>query len=662
MKLFRIIAACWVLVAFASDAWAQPFDAPFRSSVSAQKDKDEKLVEASVVANVETVSPGREFWIGVLFKIAPHWHIYWHTPGELGLPTKVDWEAPKGFEIGPLEWPKPAEFTTEGILSKGYEGEVLLLARVKPPKELPGDSPIEFKASVSWLVCKTDGSCIPGDATLKAALSVGEAKPSAHAADFEKYVAQVPKDDTAIAPPEEPEGDTPEPAPTKEIKPLKEGQVFSFLDPDGVKKTEANAALMLLYAFLGGIILNIMPCVLPVLSIKILSFVRQSSDDPARIFRLGLVYALGVLASFAALATLVVLLQRAGQVVGWGFAFQEPRFVILMCAVVLAFGLSLFGVFEVDLPGSAIQNVEGLQHREGATGAFFNGILATALATPCTAPFLAPALGFAFTQPPLMIYLIFSLVAAGLALPYVILSRWPGWLKFMPKPGNWMNTFKQFMGFLLIATLVWLLSVLSNQGGGELIVWTLAFLTCVGLACWIWGLGSDLGASAGRKLGYGGTALVIVFVGYIFFPERQLRGMESAPVSESESIESHGNIRWKKFSIGLVEDLAAQNRTIFVDFTAAWCATCKVNEANAINTPEVEAAFKDYKVETLLADWTNRNEEIGKVLKVFGRSGVPMYVIFPGGNPGEPIVLPDGLITASQVVEAVKKASSKKNI
>lgn len=612
-------------------------------------------VNATLIADTTAIESGKSYRLGVLFTMDDDWHIYWHTPGETGLPTEIEWALPEGFSAGPLHWPTPEEFNDSGIKAKGYGHEVLLFTTITPPENIPAGE-IVLTANTSWLVCKADGSCIPGDAELTLALPVGVAAASDQAPVFDRYASRVSADSaTAPTPEATPAETTQTPEDTRPENgnvPKVEGQLFSFLPNDWNSSASVSLPLMLLFAFLGGLILNIMPCVLPVLSIKVLSFVRQADQDPKRIFKLGLAFTAGVFVSFLALALVVVLARGAGGQVGWGFQMQEPRFVIIMSAVVLAFGLSLFGVFEIELPGSAIHNVEGLQHREGPTGAFFNGVLATALATPCTAPMLGPALGFAFTQSSAMIFVFFAAIAGGLSLPYLLLSAQPKWMKFIPKPGNWMNTFKQFMGFLLLATVVWLMSVLGSQTGSEGVVWTLAFLTCVALACWLIGIGTDLRATRNRKLFTTIAAVLVLGNGYFYFVENYLGSLKRAETGGVQVAE----IQWQPFSLELIEQNAAEGKTMFVDFTADWCVTCKINEKTALASSDIVKAFEDQGIVPIKADWTNKDPVIGEALKLFGRSGVPLYVIFPGERPSEPILLPDGLITSGDVLEALEEA------
>jgi thiol:disulfide interchange protein DsbD len=419
--------------------------------------------------------------------------------------------------------------------------------------------------------------------------------------------------------------------------------------------------LYLLFALIGGLLLNIMPCVLPVIALKIFGMVKMAGDQPRRIKRLGWMFSLGILSSFLALASTVILLKLAGQQVGWGFQFQEPIFVIIMGAVVFAFGLSLFGVFEIQLPGAAVAGVSNVINKQGSEGgyaaSFFEGVFATILATPCTAPFLGTALGFAFAQPWWIILLIFSVVAAGMAIPYLLLTAKPAWMRFLPKPGAWMETAKQFMGFLMMGTLLWLLYIFGKQLGMEAVIGAAGFLLTVGVAAWLIGRFATL--SAKRRtywLAWAG-ALAVTVVGFRLFLTPVLQAQEVlAGTSPDGATASQEGIAWRPFTTATVEDLLQQHRTVFIDFTAEWCLTCKVNEKTVLADPEVIGRFASLGIVAVKADWTNRNPEITRLLAQFGRSGVPLYVIFPAASPDRPIVLPE-VITKGIVLEALDRAT-----
>lgn len=608
----RICFALAALLAAQIHGWAAPLQ------------KGNEVVKASLVADTSSIEPGKPFRVGVRLVMDPGWHTYWKDPGDAGLPTTVSWKLPNGFTAGELGWPTPLQVIEPGnIKANAYTGEVLLTTVITPPKTL-SEKQVTISAVVDWLVC--EHSCVPGKADVTLSLPVGPAK-AANTDLFKKY----------------PVGGKP-----VRVKHLSENENRSLPAPSfGRSQTlaaEPAFLAVLLSAILGGLILNIMPCVLPVISLKIFSFISEAHNDAKTIFRLGLVFALGILVSFWILAVVVIALKSAGQQIGWGFQLQNPYFVILMCVVILAFGLSLFGVFEFYLPGSLSSGAGSLASRSGYPGAFFNGFLATALATPCTAPFLGPALGYAFSRSAPDIFIIFTAVAFGLALPYLLLTARPGWLKHVPKPGPWMEKAKQFMGFLMIATLLWLLWILGSQFGHKGIVWVGAFLLMVSISCWILGSFATPVSSSRQKTFAWLAAIAVSVLGYCWFVPKALGSEMPVPIT------------WEKFSPQRLDQLLGEHRTVFLDFTAEWCLTCKVNENTVIDSDEVVSEFKRYNVVTVKADWTRYDPEITQMLAKFNRSGVPLYVIFPAADPAHPIVLPE-VITRGIVVDALRKAA-----
>jgi thiol:disulfide interchange protein DsbD len=410
--------------------------------------------------------------------------------------------------------------------------------------------------------------------------------------------------------------------------------------------------VFVLMGMLGGLILNLMPCVLPVISLKVLSLVSQAGTDRAQVRRLGLLFSAGIISAFLGLAATVVTLKAGGEQIGWGFQFQAPGFVVAMAALIFVLGLSLFGVFTVQLPGTQ-GSFGGLADGESGLSSFLNGILATILATPCTAPFLGAALGFAFAQDAGAIVTIFAAIGVGMALPYIALALQPGWMRFLPRPGAWMEAFKQFMGFMLMATVLWLLWVLGKQLGMEAVVWTGAFLLVLAVGAWIIGTWIDLRSSTGRRLGAWVLALGLSFAAYLLFVHPVLATMEAWEEGDAVSDE----MDWQAFSSAKLEELIAQNRLIFVDFTAEWCLTCKVNERTILTQKRVRDKFTELDVALVKADWTLPNKQIKALLNSFGRSGVPLYVIYPKGQPEHPLVLPE-IITANLVLAKLDEANA----
>ena len=411
---------------------------------------------------------------------------------------------------------------------------------------------------------------------------------------------------------------------------------------------------MLLYALLGGLILNIMPCVLPVIALKILGFAGQAADDPRRVRKLGLIYALGVLVSFLALAGLVIGLKAAGHKAGWGIQFGNPIFVVFITVLVTLVALSLFGVFEINLSGKVMGAAGNLSTKQGASGAFFNGLLATILATPCTAPFLAPALGFAFSQTAAVILLIFLMVGVGLALPYVILSWHPGWLKFLPKSGPWMEKFKIAMGFPMLATAFWLFSLTPIHYGAR--AWWLGmFLVIVALAAWIYGEFIQRGS---RRRGLAIVILIALLVGgYTGVLEAKLKWRERETAADSGQKIQHApkGIAWERWSRPAVAKARAEGRPVVVDFTAQWCQTCNTIVKPAFESGEVNKKLLEINAAALLADYTLLPDDITDELNQFGRAGVPMVLVYPK-NANEPPLVYD-VVTSGVLLDALAKAS-----
>lgn len=408
----------------------------------------------------------------------------------------------------------------------------------------------------------------------------------------------------------------------------------------------------LLFGFLGGMILNLMPCVLPVISLKVFGFVQQAGQSRRRILRSGVAFVVGIFAWFIGLALLLILLKNAGHAITWAFQFTNPYFVLVMSVVVLVFALNLFGVFEVSLPQTANRGLIGWSSREGDAGSFFQGMFATILATPCTAPFLGTALGFAFTQSGWLILLMFLAIAAGMSAPYLLLSAQPGWLRFLPKPGAWMEHVKQFMGFLLLATLLFLLSVLGAQRGLEAVIWASCFLLMVAIACWMRGVFITPVASARQR-----AIVAVLMLALVLGSGAYLIGDKFAAAKlQTGATQLDGD--WQKFTPQKLESELARGATVFIDFTAAWCVTCKFNEATVLETDAVREAFQRHNVVKLKADWTNADPEITRMLQQFGRPGVPLYVLYPAGKSVEPIVLPE-LLTKGIVLESLASVSAR---
>jgi thiol:disulfide interchange protein DsbD len=411
---------------------------------------------------------------------------------------------------------------------------------------------------------------------------------------------------------------------------------------------------MLLYAFIGGLILNIMPCVLPVIALKILGFVSEARSEPRRVRSLGFIYALGVLVSFLALAAVVIGVKSAGHHAGWGMQFGSPVFVVCLTTLVTLVALDLFGVFEVTLGGRTLDAAGNLASKHGAPGAFFNGLLATTLATPCTAPFLSGALGFAFAQRAPVIVLVFLTVGTGLAAPYVLLSCNPAWLKFLPKPGAWMEKFKIAMGFPMLATTVWLFNVASSSYGKN-VLWLGVFLVVVAFAAWIFGEFVQHGSK--HKTAAAIIVLILLLGGYAFALEKELDWRSPVLGTAAGSIQNPaGGIDWQPWSPEAVAQARAAGKPVLVDFTADWCLTCQVNKKLAIEIPSVRAKLKEMNAVALIGDYTHFPDAITAELNRYNAAGVPLVLVYPK-NPDSPAIVLPQILTPGIVLNALNQAA-----
>jgi len=663
-----------------------------------------------VSAEIYTVenSPEEGLLVAVHMTIAPGWHVYWKNPGEAGMPVAISWELPDGYRALSLEHPVPERFDSGGLTGFGYSGEVVLFSRIVPV-DVEGDrsfseSRFPLKAGLSWLSCRE--VCIPGSASLSLDASPAGTEKLALAGRFRERVperlggvdlvlerASVTSGggsrslEIVFSGPEAaeirafyplfPEKGLDlkaiEAGPASVVVPLKDDAaperiegvletsrsaylVDAALQQAGQRETPgamASLPLMLALAFVGGVLLNVMPCVLPVLGLKVFSLVgpdRQGEDRKSGRY-LSLVFAGGVLLSFWVLAAFVWLLQGMGEQVGWGFQFQSPVFLMFIAAVVFAFGMNLFGLYEFNAPVVSGKIGRVASHHD-ALGAFVSGVLATTLATPCTAPFLGTALGFAFAQPPSVIFLFFTVIALGMAAPYVLLAWHPAWLKFLPKPGHWMYLFKQLMGFMLLAVVIWLASILGTQAGSPAVSRLLVLLLAVAFVLWVVGAMTAQSVSLRRQLVVWGVALLLLAALFMRFSS----GLTVRDaLQDTPAVADGSGVVWHDFSPALLDSLRGEGRTVFLDFTADWCITCKVLEASVLGNGEVVAALRDDGVAAVRADWTTKNDSVTALLRRFGRSGVPLMVVIPRGDIDRAIVLPE-VVTVDMLLAALRDA------
>jgi len=649
-------------------------------------------VHARLVAEDLSVAPGGTITVALEEKIAPGWHTYWKNPGDAGAPTDIQWTLPPGWKAGPIQWPRPKRLPVGPLMDYGYEGTPWLLTTLTAPADATGT--VTIKAAVSWLVCQQ--ICVPEDTALTLTLPMGKA-------EADPVVAKAFADARTLLPVASPWklnytlGDTLDlyaaapslvtahpttadffPAASGTIKNaapqlvgyakdglvlrltpgakvggLLEGLLVLTSSDGSVQALEVSAPpgpvpsatfadsgaggnlslwLANAFAFIGGLILNVMPCVLPILAMKALSLARHGTEGRGESFA----YALGAVLSFAGLGLTIVLLRAGGEGVGWGFQLQSPIAVAGFALLVFAVALNLSGLFEVG----SVTAGEGLAGRGGLTGAFFTGVLAVAVAAPCTAPFMAAALGFALTQGALSALAVFVSLGLGFALPFLLLGIWPRALAFIPKPGAWMLTFKQFLAFPMYAAAAWLVWVLAQEAGPRGVVLVLGGAIALALAAWLYSVTRNL---SGRGRGIGALAALLVLLAGLYGISL-LRDASAAPVAQNAKA-------GEPYTAVTLASLRAANRPVFVDATAAWCITCLVNEDAVLSRPSVKSAFAAKNVAYLVADWTNQNPEITALLKDSGRSGVPLYLYYAPGAKA-PVILPQ-ILTESGVLGAI---------
>ena len=619
--------------------------------------------ELQLVSGVDTIVAGEPFELAVRMKTDPGWHVYWKNSGDSGLPVSIRWDLPEGFGASNIHWPIPERLEEAGLTTYGYPQGVFLISHVLPPVTGTGNI-AGLKAHVEWLACERICVPGKADLLLNLpvgtvsspgvwAYELAQARkqwpqpnpwpitafengqaiglnigiPAAEQSKISSFEFFPDRNDLIIHSARQVVEKTSQGLelviPKSTIQTGKVNSLSGILvirDKEGIRhafevevdnvarrappKTLGESALpgvslwlACLFAFIGGLILNLMPCVLPVLSIKVLSLIEHK-DERKNALLSGAVFTLGVLVSFWLLAGVLIALKSLGQQIGWGFQFQSPAFLIALCLILFIFVLNLWGVFEINI--FFPKAVAYINRRYGYAKAFFSGVLAVVLATPCTVPFMGTAIGFAITQNAFINLLIFTFLGLGLAFPFVMLCAFPQFLKFVPKPGPWMKTFRKFLALLLIATIIWL-------------GWILIYL---------------VGAHTPAKQHIGDSAL--------FCKKRALSPTQ-----------------WLDYSPELMSKLAQEGKTVFLDFTAKWCINCQVNERVALHNREVADKFRELGVVAVKADWTRLDGRITRALAALGKNSIPVYVIYSGANHRNMKVLPE-IITPGIVIDALE--------
>lgn len=664
-------------------------------------------VEVELISELKTVAPGETVWVGFHFRMDPKWHIYWINPGDTGLPPEFSWTLPEGVTVGSPKWPVPERYQTSDIIvDLVYEDDAVVLFPLQIDSSFTEDS-LPIEVFIEWLMCD-ERQCIPGEATVRLEISVvpeNELNPEKTEL-FEEARKALPLEAPAwdfkaertsqgfrisFSPGDfSPEQDNiffftekPIVAPSSPQRvrgengrysiTLVQSEHFServdslvgiltgpgfearglgnrpkgFLLDLPLEETEVGGIFsggilgfigLISLAFLGGMILNLMPCVFPILGIKVMGFVQQGGKSRAHVALHGLTFTAGVLVSFWILSIILIALRAGGTELGWGFQLQEPGFNFVLILILLVFALNLSGLFEFGLRAVGLGNK--LTGQSGWSGSFFSGALATVVATPCSAPFLAPALGAALALPALDSLIMFTAIAMGLSAPYLILSIFPQLAAKLPKPGAWMESFKQLMAFPLYATVAYLVWVMAGQVDSDGFLNLVFGLIGVSLAVWIYGRWTrpEVRKKRTRRIAIGLAILTMGVSLYAAYPR------------EAKDF-------WQPWSEQILADLREENRWVYVDFTARWCATCQTNKRAVFSSNEVLETFRRKGIVPIQADWTNRDPAITRALAGYGRSAIPVNILYyPGATEG--IILPE-LLTPGIVLDTIERAAEK---
>jgi thiol:disulfide interchange protein len=614
----------------------------------ARPQKARLALEPAAVA----AAPGASVRLRAVVAIDPGWHVQAHVPTyDYLIPTALALALPPGFAPAEFDYPPPVRwrfaFAPEEL--EVYEGTLAIGVRFAvPPGAAPGRHALA--ATLRYQACD-DRSCLPPVETAAAfELTVDPARAAGEGAEARTGSPPKATSDAAATPSgaaaAAPGGAAPD-VPAPSASPVRAPAVAAGAPAASVPAPAPagrSLAAILALALAGGLILNGMPCVLPILSLKLFGLVQAAGGSRGAVRAGALATAAGIVLSFWALALAAIAARSAGAAIGWGIQFQQPGFVAFLAVTVLLFSLNLWGLFEIPLP-ARLARLGDAAGGEGLGGHFASGLFATLMATPCSAPFLGTALSFALGESAGVVFATLSAVGAGLALPYLALAAGPGFVRRLPKPGPWMDTLRGAMGFLLAGALVWLLYVLGAQVAAEQVAGFELLLLALGLAVWLAGR-APLG-SGGRRFGWAAAlALGAGAIALVAGAPAAAKGTaaESAP----------GALAWTAFERAEAERLARAGRLVFVDVTADWCVTCKVNERAILNAPEVTAAFRRHEVVAMKADWTNRNDEIARFLAEHGRYGIPFYLLY---RPGAPPHLFGELITRQEVLDVLAAAA-----
>ncbi|MEP4053398.1 MAG: thioredoxin family protein [Litorimonas sp.] len=675
MRAFLLIFVTWLLA--------------FSAYASESKAIDTGKVTASIVSSHDSVAPGQEFYVALRTTLDEGWHTYWRNPGDSGEPVQTSWDLPEGVTAGGISWPLPRPIPTGPIVNYGFEGTPLFPVKFTVSPDVETGADITITSNFYYLVCEE--ICIPEQGSASLTITIGEpAEDARWSSEIEAALIASPTRGTVEGAIEKigekvelsflnlPEGDFSEAYffpydqgvlghSTPQIVTRGEAGLRLISTADFVWETslpesfegvltyeqggqlsgtnvnlkvgeslntgttslpiiaigEVNLWTAIIGALIGGLILNLMPCVFPVISIKALSIAKSAHGERRAIRREAWLYTAGVMVTFLLLTLVLLALKAGGAEIGWGFQLQSPKMVAALAVLLFVIGLNLLGAFDF---GGGLQNAgQNLTQKSGAAGSFFTGALAVIVATPCTAPMMAGAVGYALAAPAVITLVVFMALAIGFALPFLVIAYVPGLLSKLPKPGPWMARFKEVLSFPMFAAAIWLVWVLSLQAGEGGVLAVLSAMLAVAIAIWCFK----------RKFliakVIGGVSVLVALI----LPLSITNSASSASVVSTE-------LKGEAWSPARVADLQAEGRPIFVDFTAAWCVTCKVNEKLVLNTSKTQKLFEETNTAFLIADWTNKDDVIAAELAKYGRAGVPLYLVY-SNNSVTPVILPQTL-------------------
>ena len=661
-------------------------------------------VRVSLISEQHSIEPGQSFWVALHFDIIEGWHTYWKNAGDSGNPPRIEWQLPPGISASDIHWPYPQRLPIGPLMNYGYSNEAWLLVRMTAADNIKA-AQLSLNASATWLVCKEE--CIPEEGEFSLSLPVaspGESQASNWHAQFQLIQQRLPQPapwpnrihvedneiDLRIQIAEHDAGQIEDvyffPArygiaehaaqqsssvddqtlsinirrgdlKAQALQSLQGVLVLSERLPDAtitrafeINSTAAasqNVWLILSFALLGGLLLNIMPCVFPILSLKALSIVQTAAHSAAMARRNGYVFTLGVLLCFAIIAGTLLILRSGGEAIGWGFQLQSPVFVLTLAWLIFAMGLQFSGVWSFGESWMGIGH--NMTTQRSYLGAFVTGVLAVIVATPCTAPFMGTALGYALSQPAWIALMIFLCLGLGMALPWLLISLWPGLSTYLPKPGAWMERVKQVLAFPLYATAAWLLWVLAQQVDQQSLLYALLSLVLIALGLWFW----QNTRSASKAWRRSAVMALLLLIGLMSTLLWKLEAAVTIPVSAQQN--------WEPYDADTLARFRAEGKAVLVNFTAAWCISCLVNEKVVLSSDEIKTELRDKSIVYMKGDWTSRDPAITRVLEQYGRSGVPLYLYFPSDPQREAAVLPN-ILTRGIVLQALKELEPQRAI